>query len=299
MNSKGETAVAVPGRFTWVGSKGRTTRLGVAVALASSLAIGCGDNSSATPETCLPPSTVDASAPITRLGVHFMAGTAPLLLGNPVTSSHGASFKTLKARLYLSQVALLGESGERVSAELVDAQGHRLPYGVTLLDLERPESLNVYVQAPAGNYRGMAVSIGVPESCGSGAKLNHSDASAMDAPLDVDSDMYWSWNPGYVFLKFEGQVQDSGAWKNFFFHVGEDKRFVALELDAPFTLTPEGGTGPELIADFNRLLVSPAGAAQPDITNDEQRRVHGGALADSLAENLRGSRFLRLEQEHH
>jgi hypothetical protein len=278
----------------------RTLRFGAAVVLASSLVMGCDRGESGTPETCLPAPTVDPSAPISHIGVHFVAGSAPLLLDNAVTSAQGATFKTTKARLYLSQVALIGEGGERVGAELVDAQGNRLPYGLTLLDLERPESLNVYLQAPAGNYRGMAVSVGVPESCGgSGAVLNHSDASAMPAPLDVDSDMYWSWNSGYVFLKFEGQVQDASAWEGFFYHVGDDKRFAALELHTPFTLSPQGGAGPELIADFNRLLVSPTGESRPDIKNADTRRVHGGALADALAENIRGSGFLRLEQGHH
>jgi hypothetical protein len=300
MNGKGDTAVSVEGMGRFASRSGsRALRFGAAVVLASSLAMGCGGDS-ATTETCLPASTVDPSAPITHLGVHFVAGSAPLLMGNEVTSANGATFKTTKARLYLSQVALIGEGGERVGAELVDAQGARLPYGVTLVDLERPESLNVYLRAPAGNYRGMAVSVGVPETCGgSGSELNHADASAMEAPLDVDSDMYWSWNSGYVFLKFEGQVQDAGAWEGFFYHVGDDKRFAALELEMPFTLSPQGGAGPELVADFNRLLVSPTGASTPDITNDDSRRVHGGNLADTLAENIRGSGFLRLEQGHH
>ncbi|QRK11321.1 hypothetical protein JQX13_15325 [Archangium violaceum] len=265
--------------------------------LASSLLLACGERVEA-PEACLSSPSVDASAPITRFGVHFRAGSAPLRMGTELSSANGATFKTSKARMYLSQVALLGEGGERVSAELVDEQGNRLPYGVTLVDLENPDSLNVYVQAPAGNYRGMAVSVGVPEDCASGEGLNHADASAMEAPLDVDSDMYWSWNSGYVFLKFEGQVKDAGGWEGFFYHVGDDERFASLELDAPFSIPPEGGSGPELIADFNQLLVSPTGASRPDITDPDERGVHGGALADSLAENIRGSRFLRLAQEH-
>lgn len=275
----------------------RATRLGTAL-LASSLLFGCSE-AATTPDTCLAPSTVDASAPITHVGVHFRAGATPLLLDGEVRSANRATFKTSKARFYVSQVALIGEDGQRVGTELVDAQGNRLPYGVTLLDLEKPESLNLHLQAPPGQYRGMAVSVGVPENCGSGAALNHSDASAMEAPLDVDSDMYWSWDPGYVFLKFEGQVRDAGDWEGFFFHVGEEERFATLQLEAPFTIPAEGGTGPELIADFNRLLTSPTGASRPDITDEDEREVHGGAHADSLAENIRGSGFLHLEQGHH
>jgi hypothetical protein len=279
----------------------RWSRLRTSLVLASSLALAACGRGAPPPDagSCLAPSTVDAAAPITQVGVHFMAGEAPLVLGHEVTVASGTPVKTTKARFYVSQVALIGEGGERVQAELVDAQGSRLPFGVTLVDLERPESLNLYVRAPAGNYQGMAVSVGVPETCASGEALNHADASAMPAPLDVDSDMYWSWNSGYVFLKFEGQVQDGTRWESYFYHVGGNERFSALELQAPFTISPEGGVGPELVADFDRLLVSPAGTPQPDITNGDQRRVHGGALSDSLAENIRGSGFLRLEQAHH
>lgn len=297
MSGRGGPKMAVGAGEHNSGHGGPSARWGAAVLLASSLLFGCGDRAAA-PEACLASPTVEASAPITRFGVHFMAGEAPLHLGTELTSANGATFKTTKARLYLSRVALLSEGGERVSAELVDEQGDRLPYGVTLVDLENPDSLNVYVQAPAGNYRGMEVSVGVPETCASGEELNHSDASAMEAPLDVDSDMYWSWNPGYVFLKFEGQVKDASGWEGFFYHVGGDERFASLELDTPFSIPPEGGSGPELIADFNQLLVSPGGAAKPDITNSDERGVHGGALADSLAENIRGSHFLRLAQGH-
>ena len=275
--------------------------LGAAVVLGSSLAAGCGNDSRPPDaETCLPESQVDPSAPITRLGVHFMAGTEPLLMGSERASANGATFKTTKARMYLSEVALIGANGERVAAELVDEDGNRLPYGLTLIDLERPDSMNVHVQAPPGSYQGVAVSLGVPSTCsGSGAELNHTDASAMEPPLDVDSDMYWSWDPGYTFLKFEGEVRDDGDWEKFFFHVGEEERFAALELPLPFIIAPEGGAGPELVADFNRLLVSPSGASKPDITNQDERKVHGGTHADSLAENIRGSGFLRLEPGHH
>jgi hypothetical protein len=115
----------------------------------------------------------------------------------------------------------------------------------------------------------------------------------MKAPLDVDTDMYWSWNSGYVFLKFEGRVADGTAWDRFFYHVGENKRLAAMELRRDFTIAAEGGAGPEIFADFERLLTSAAGESRPDITNTAQRRVHGGDLADVLAENLRQSGFLR------
>jgi hypothetical protein len=266
--------------------------------LATSLTMGCtGGGPPVSSERCLVAPAVDASAPITHMEVQFMAGTSPLVFGQEVTTTNGARLKPTKARFYLSQLTLIGEGGARVSAELVDASGNRLPYGATLVDMEQPESLDVHIQAPAGSYQGLSVSVGVPESCPSGEMLNHSDASAMNPPLDVDSDMYWSWNSGYVFLKFEGQVWDSTRWDGFFYHVGEDRRLATLELQMPFTISSQGGEGPALVADFNRLLTSATGTSQPDVTDSTQRRVHGGSLADALAGNIRTSGFLRLE--HH
>lgn len=266
--------------------------------LVTSLTVGCtGGGPPASSESCLVAPAVPASAPITRLGVHFVAGQSPLVFGQEVTLASGAKVKPTKARLYLSRFVLLGEGGTRVNAELVDASGNRLPYGVTMVDMERPESFNVHLQAPAGSYQGLSVSAGVHETCPSGETLNHADASAMQAPLDVDSDMYWSWNSGYVFVKFEGQVWDATRWEGFFYHVGEDRRLATLELQLPFTVSPQGGEGPALVADFSRFLTSATGTPQPDITDSTQRRVHGGSLADVLAGNMRTSGFLRLE--HH
>lgn len=274
-----------------------------AAAAAVAMLAGCGGrdgDDGAARKACVAQDAVDAAAPITRLGVHFMAGEAPLLMGEVRTAANGATFKTTKARFYVSQLALIDEAGKHVPAQLVDEGGTPLEYGLALLDLEHPDSLGLNLRAPAGTYRGMQVSIGVPQTCETGVTLNHSDASALNPPLDVDSDMYWSWDPGYVFLKFEGQVQDGGAWEGFFFHVGEEPRFVTLDLSlqSSFTISADGGGGPELLADFNRLLVAPGGAFAPDLSNEDTRQVHGGALADQLAENLRGSGFLRLAQGH-
>lgn len=272
----------------------------VAASVASLVAMGCGGGQPPSPNECLASPAVDPSAPITRIPVHFMAGAQPLLPGAELTAANGSTFKASMARFYASELALIGTDGARVPAELVDEGGRRLPYALTLLDFANPSSLTLYLQAPAGTYRGLALSVGVPEKCPSGEGLNHSDASAMDAPLDVDSGMYWSWNPGYVFLKFEGQVKDGSDWAGFFFHIGEAKRFssLQLELEQRFTISPGGGAGPELIADFNQLLVSPDQTPHPDLSQDSERHVHGGDLADVLARNVQGSHFLRLEQGH-
>jgi hypothetical protein len=251
------------------------------------------------PDVCLAPSVIDEGAPVVRLGVHFVAGSSLLIAGNEVTSSRGVTVRPTKARFFLSQPVLIDESDRRVAAELVDDAGVRLPYGVTLIDFERPESMSLSLRAPAGRYRALSLSIGVPATCETGERLNHSDASAMKWPLDVDSDMYWSWNPGYVFLKYEGQLSTGSEQARFFYHVGADERFATVELAHDLTIGADGGAGPELIADFDRLLTAATGEARPDLLDANQRGVHGGELADALADNIRRSGFLRLAPAHH
>jgi hypothetical protein len=251
------------------------------------------------PDACLMPSALPDGAPVTSLDVHFVAGQNPLVIGSEVSPSGGPKIRTSKARFFLSQLKLVDAAGRPVPTELVDEGGNRLPYGVTLVDFERPASMKVHLRAPAGSYSGLSLSVGVPANCESGERLNHSDASAMTAPLDVDTDMYWSWNPGYVFLKFEGQVSQGTGWDRFFYHVGEDERFATLELRHDFTIGAEGGPGPSIVADFQRLLTSASGESRPDIKSSGQRRVHGGDLANALAENIRQSGFLRLAPAHH
>ena len=268
----------------------------VAVALAAAaIPLPACDQGPPAPAACLAPSPAAEGAPITRFDVRFVSGLAPVTAGAEITSAQGVKLQASKARFYLSQLRLVDEGGRQVPTDLVDEAGNRLPYGVTLVDFERPGSMRFHLRAPAGRYRALAVSVGVPAVCDSGERLNHSDASAMKAPLDVDSDMYWSWNSGYTFLKFEGRVADRAGWQRFFYHVGENRRLATIELAGDFTIPAEGGAGPELVADFERLLTSATGEARPDITSAAQRGVHGGELADALAENLRRSGFLRLQ----
>jgi hypothetical protein len=265
--------------------------------LAWSVMAACtgGSGQARSPEECLAHPPLDAGLPVVDVPVRFVAGGAALELGVEGTLMGTTRFQPTKARVFVSELALLDPAGQRVKAELVDASGARLAYGVALADLERPDSMTLHLRAPAGEYSGIALSLGVPGRCESGEQLNHSDASAMSAPLHVDSDMYWSWNPGYVFLKFEGQLGREG----FFFHVGGDERLAKLELRQAFSVAAAGGVGPTLVADFDRLLTSPAGAPRPDVNDPRQRKVHGGEWADALVENIRGSGFLALQNASH
>ena len=58
---------------------------------------------------------------------------------------------------------------------------------------------------PAGEYRGLLFTIGVPFD------LNHADPLLATAPLD-DTAMHWHWRAGYKFMRAGIRTLDDGFW---------------------------------------------------------------------------------------
>lgn len=229
------------------------------------------------------------------LPIDVVAGDAAADLGDPLTSASGAAYRVEKLKFYVGEVALLREDGSHEHALLLDAAGEPLAYGVHLVDAEDADSLALSFRAPRGTYTSVALTLGVPATCPDGeTQLNHVDASEMTAPLDVDADMYWSWDPGYTFFKVEGRVSIDGTDEPFFYHVGEDERLMQVEVEGPLVVE-EGTTAEALVFDVNRLFVTADGQHVPRLDgDDDDRKVHSGALSDQVKANIEQSGVLTL-----
>jgi hypothetical protein len=250
-----------------------------------------------TPTT--PPDTgnttpTDTTRVMTTFKLHAMSGTTPLVLNTPVTMETGAECKISMLRFYVSRFYLLDSTDKMVSATLVDDAGSPLAYDVGFCDCAKPETETIRVLAPKGSYHGIVFSIGVPDSTAAGAPLNHADASKQFYPLNVDNDMYWGWNPGYVFFKIEGSSMVGTDWQSFVYHIGDDDHLMTLRLETPFTVKAAGEER-MLMMNADRLFVTPSGGHVPNITGTENDRVvHGGSMADTMAVNIAHSGFITL-----
>ena len=122
------------------------------------------------------------------------------------------------------------------SVEALTADGH-----IELSDIElynTGDSAWWAWELPAGEYTGLRLGIGVP------ADLNVDiDPSTYpnDHPLGVagSGGMFWTWNTGYIFTRFEGKADLNGGENfdtPFAMHVGGDAYFNVLELDESFTV---------------------------------------------------------------
>ena len=106
---------------------------------------------------------------------------------------------------------------------------------VTLIDLENgkgscaedgTKTTNAHVRGtvPAGNYKGLSYTVGVP------SKLNHTDVAGAPSPLNLAA-MGWSWQVGRKFLKIET------AEPSFLVHVGSTGCTGNAEAGAKVTCT--------------------------------------------------------------
>jgi uncharacterized repeat protein (TIGR04052 family) len=126
-------------------------------------------------------------------------------------------------RFYVHNVRLVNAAGDTVRAPLAK-QAPWQDGDVALVDFEdgtgtcangTPETrTEVTVLAPAGTYRGVAMTLGVPFS------RNHGDLASQAPPLSL-SRLFWSWNGGYKFLRLDMRVtQGDSAATGWVVHLG-------------------------------------------------------------------------------
>lgn len=154
----------------------------------------------------LAPMRADSLVPVT---VRFQAvvGSQPFACGTTYqgVGTSKASITASDFRFYVHDVRLINTKGDTVRAALrVEAPWQ--DSDVALLDFENgaatcsngtPETReSVVVMAPAGTYKGVAFTIGVPFN------RNHVDVAKAPPPLSL-SRLFWSWTGGYKFMRVD------------------------------------------------------------------------------------------------
>ncbi len=153
-----------------------------------------------------------------KVTVRFAAavGSEPFACGKSYDGigATGSRVTPSDFRFYVSDVELIDASGKAVPLKL--DQDERWQYRNTaLLDFENrsgpcltgtQEARDVVTgTVPAGSYRGLRFTLGVPFD------LNHADATIAPSPLNLTS-LFWNWQAGYKFLRIDlasgGRPQD-------------------------------------------------------------------------------------------
>jgi len=136
------------------------------------------------------------------------------VFGEENLSCSGNTLALTDLRLYVSDVQLVSTDGILVDVRL-HSDGQWQQPDLVLIDLEDGTGacvngtsvMNTTLRGlvPAGEYRGLNFTVGVPFD------RNHGDPLKADAPLG-DSAMHWHWRAGYKFLRAGFRTADDGFW---------------------------------------------------------------------------------------
>src|SRR5688572_9795845 len=125
---------------------------------------------------------------------NLKAGTAPLAY-NTTYDLSGLDIQYTEFRFYISQPAF--SSGPD---QIVFSDAYFLG--------DAASTNNTFVVGDLGKRAidGIAFGFGVDSSRNTqnGSKAIQAFAYATDHPLSASNNMYWSWNPGYIWMKLEG-----------------------------------------------------------------------------------------------
>ncbi len=176
-------------------------RLGTLMVL-SALAVGCGDDASATQEQ-------------QDVALNFAAvvGEEPFVCGGTYENlgADDASLVLSDFRFYVQEVEMKNATGVWVPVEL--AENKFQTGGVALLDFEDcasmgNEDLNELVTGslPAGEYDGLRFKMGVP------FEMNHVNHSTAPSPLNITA-LFWNWQGGYKFLRIDSGQFSGTDWR--------------------------------------------------------------------------------------
>ncbi len=147
-----------------------------------------------------------------ELSVEFdnIAGSSNLQLNTgSYTNAAGESFKVTKLKYYVSNFVFTNSNGTTYAVPQMDSY--------FLIDESDATMHEAEMQVPEGEYKSVSFIVGVD------SLRNTMDVSQRTGVLDVTgtaSDMYWSWNSGYIFFKFEGTSPVAPMGGVFQYHIG-------------------------------------------------------------------------------
>jgi hypothetical protein len=223
---------------------------------------------------------IAVAAPV-ELKLSLKNGDKALNLGEMQTAPNGVAYQVELLRFYVSELALVRADGTEV----------RVP-GLVMADLKKGgASQNVTLrrfEAPVGDYAGLRFVVGVPR------ELNHLEASKQKPPLGVETGMYWSWNSGYTFYKFEGRFIKEGKPSPFLLHLGTLSQAQQVNLadlmrgTTRITVAP-AGTNINLTLDVGAAFSTGLNGEAYDLNQSKYQRVQGGPVATQAHLNLAGA----------
>lgn len=170
-------------------------------------------------------------------------GISVAVPGATVHNTNGQTLRLTRLSALISSISLVRADGTSVA----------LPGQVGFIDIGSGRVSTPLHDVPAGDYRGIAFTFGLPPT------TNHSDPGNWPAghPLNpLVNHLHWNWQGGYVFLAVEGHWSDAPDVADdehgFSYHVAGDTHTMPVRFSAAFTVFPE--TELRFAIELSRIL---------------------------------------------
>ncbi|MCH2200008.1 MAG: hypothetical protein MK081_14610 [Flavobacteriales bacterium] len=178
-----------------------------------------------------------------RLGAKAMYDGNSMIIGDIYTDNNDRPINIEQFRTYISSMKAVKDDGTIVHIKAID-------------QINFAESWFFDATLPAGDYYAITFGIGVPESI-------NADQDPAQYPNDHvlgftgNNGMFWSWNSGYIFTKFEGKTALDGDENSmtdpYAFHVGTDNFYEEFTFNVDFEID-EARTDVDIIFNCEQFL---------------------------------------------
>jgi hypothetical protein len=151
------------------------------------------------PDNTVPPANQNGTV---EIEFEHTFGTTDFTLGTAFTTQTAEQLTFTKVKYYISNIIL----------QKTDNTYWNVPDSYYLIDasIANGNVLSI-ANVPAAEYKSVSYTIGVDSA--------RNVAGTQTGALDPANNMFWSWNSGYIFMKFEG-TSPQAAGNKFEYHVG-------------------------------------------------------------------------------
>ena len=202
------------------------------------------------------------------LEVKATANDKPMVIKNEVYRNVlQYNYKVDRLAFYLSNLYLIKNDGTEVLAK-----------DVSFLEFENNHSVSsqsgeliIAENIPEGNYKGIKFAIGVDST------INNEDPAiyASEHPLSITNNAHWTWNSGYIFVKFEGKIDslpngNEDLSQILLYHLGTNPLYREVSFDHNFTVVAGNEFVYQLQLDIDRIFFSESDTLDARHDNDTQ-----------------------------
>jgi hypothetical protein len=212
-----------------------------------------------------------------RLGMDAKWGNEDFVIEQVYFDDYNNRIRVDQFLSYISHIKLTQSDGQEV-----------LLQDFYLANFENDLQLDFSI--PPGTYTGLKFGLGIPST-----DNKHQDPAQYPSshPLSVagSQGMFWYWNTGYIFTKFEGKIDTTGTdgaelLDAFLFHIGDDPYYRELEFnDLQLVVTSNGTANLQLQIFVDQILSPVAGSSLDLATNAVTHTSDQDVLATTFFDN--------------